>query len=116
MSLSSVGRIVDEQIELLPERLCVEVDEYVVMPNHVHAILVLANRARQASPLRLGDVVGSVKAGSSREARISLWQRGYYDHVVRDESDLARIREYIANNAIRWELDPENPAVTRAPS
>jgi REP element-mobilizing transposase RayT len=38
-----------------------------------------------------------------------MWQRGYHDHVVRDEEDLARIREYIASNPIRWALDPENP-------
>jgi REP element-mobilizing transposase RayT len=38
-----------------------------------------------------------------------LWQRGYYDHVIRDEGDLERIREYIASNPARWARDPENP-------
>ena len=75
----------------------------------VIVIVALETRARQASPLRLGDVVGAVKSGSSREAGISLWQRGYYDHVIRDEGDLTRVREYIVANPIRWELDPENP-------
>jgi putative transposase len=109
--LSRLGRVVGAQIEALPARLRVGVDAYVVMPNHVHALVDLGarTRARQASPLRLGTVVGSFKSGSSRVARRSLWQRGYHDHIVRDERDLERIREYIATNPIRWALDPENP-------
>jgi REP element-mobilizing transposase RayT len=95
----------------LSDRLDVDVDAFVVMPNHVHLVVGLRGeaRARQASPLQLGHVVGSVKSGSSREAGLGLWQRGYYDHVIRDEADLERVREYIGTNPARWELDPENP-------
>jgi putative transposase len=108
--LSRCGRTVRTQLEELRPRLGVELDAYVVMPNHVHALLDLGagRRARQASPLRLGTVVGSFKSGSSRLARRSLWQRGYHDHVVRDEDDLERIREYIATNPTLWASDPEN--------
>ena len=110
--LTRIGTLVRDQIEALPERLGAEVDLFVVMPNHVHAIVDLSARvrARQASPLPLGTVVGSFKSGSSREAGTLLWQRGYHDHIVRDEPDLERVREYIATNPIRWALDPENPA------
>jgi hypothetical protein len=60
---------------------------------------------------KLGDVIGTYKAAVTRTAkRPRLWQRGYYDHVVRDDDDLARIREYIATNPMPWGLDPENPA------
>jgi REP element-mobilizing transposase RayT len=110
VSLGELGQIVHRQLTLLPQRLHVHLDASVVMPNHVHAIVVLEARARQASPLRLGDVVGSFKSGSAREAGTRLWQRGYHDHVVRDELDLERVREYIATNPSRWALDPENPA------
>jgi REP element-mobilizing transposase RayT len=58
----------------------------------------------------LGTVVASFKSGSSREAGVDLWQRGYYDHVIRDEDDLERAREYVRTNPIRWALDPENPS------
>jgi len=109
VALSRYGLVVVGEIERLPARLGVELDEFVVMPNHVHLIVGLGSRARQASPLRLGTVVGSFKAGTSRATGRSLWQRGYYDHVVRDEDDLARVREYIATNPVRWALDPENP-------
>ena len=51
-----------------------------------------------------------MKSGSAREARVELWQRGYYDHVIRAEEDLKRVREHIRTNPIRWALEPENPA------
>jgi REP element-mobilizing transposase RayT len=41
---------------------------------------------------------------------LCLWQRGFYDHIVRDEADLDRIRRYIDENPLRWALDEENPA------
>jgi putative transposase len=112
--LSAAGLIVERQIDQLPERLTsVALDSFVVMPNHVHVLIELHERARQASPLRV--VVGSFKSGSSREINAlrgtpgtQIWQRGYYDHVVRDEDDLMRAREYIEMNPIRWALDPEN--------
>lgn len=109
VDLSALGVIVRAQIERLPERLAVKIDAFVVMPNHVHAIVALDGRARQASPLRLGTVVGSVKSGSSREIGLPVWQRGYHDHVIRDECDLQRVREYIVTNPIRWAFDSENP-------
>jgi putative transposase len=109
VALSHYGRAVVGEIERLPYRLDVDLDDFVVMPNHVHLIVGLRTRARQASPLRLGTVVGSLKAGSTREVGRALWQRGYYEHVIRGEDDLARLREYIATNPIRWALDPENP-------
>ena len=110
--LSRWGRVVASQLEQLPDRLRIDIDDFVVMPNHVHLIVGLRPRARRASPLRLGTVVASFKSGSSRDAGTLLWQRGYHDHVIRDEEDLARVREYIATNPIRWAFDPENPVVS----
>jgi len=46
--------------------------------------------------------------------RRQLWQRSYYDHIVRTEASLNRIRQYIIENPVRWEFDRENPALTRA--
>ena len=82
------------------------------MPNHVHGILFLV-RAGHAPPLQ--TVVGSFKSAAAREVNrvrgtrgATVWQRGYHDHIVRDEEDLERIREYIATNPARWLSDPEN--------
>ena len=95
------------------------------MPNHVHGIVTLLDplveRARQASPLlthragrsaSLSTVVGSYKSCVTRRIHELLpqirevWQRSYYEHVVRDEQDLTRVREYIRQNPLRWSEDP----------
>jgi REP element-mobilizing transposase RayT len=106
--LSRLGVIArDRLLEIPRHHPSLTIDSYVVMPNHVHVVLELG----ESSGVELGDVVGTYKAAVSRfSSRSGLWQRGYYDHVVRDANDLARIREYIATNPIRWALDPEHPA------
>ena len=69
-------------------------------------------------PGSLGAIVQNFKAVSSRRInQLSSaasagrfgWQRGYYEHVIRDEADLDRIRRYIENNPLAWALDEENP-------
>ena len=82
-------------------------------------------RAAHASPLQrssgppkrsLGAVVGSYKSAVSKRINesgwsrsTSVWQRNYYEHIIRDATSLDRIREYIAQNPARWADDPENP-------
>jgi REP element-mobilizing transposase RayT len=122
---SHAGEIVERTWLALAERFAnVELDAFVVMPNHVHGVLHLvgaqfiapnppANVPRTAP---LGEIVRSFKAASTRLIRTSgdedfAWQRGYYEHVVRNDADLRRIREYIEANPMRWDDDPENPAV-----
>ena len=107
-------------------------DRFVVMPNHVHGIIVLVG-ATHTSPLRvdphasslpvvtpahgprpgsLAAIVGSFKSATTRRVnrirgtpRAPFWQRGYYEHVLRDEGDLEKIRTYVAQNPLSWELD-----------
>jgi len=83
----------------------VTLDAFVVMPNHVRGtIMVGAGHAR-----RLPVIVGSFKAAVSKRVGIPVWQRNYYEHVVRGEEDLNRIRDYIDNNPFFWSVDKENP-------
>jgi REP element-mobilizing transposase RayT len=104
-----------------------ELDAFVVMPNHVHGIAVFVgaglalpeeNGAASSAPT-LGDVVRAFKSLSAihvnRLLRRSgpLWQRNYYEHVIRNERELDKIREYIATNPLRWALDRENPQLSR---
>jgi putative transposase len=101
-------------------------DAFVVMPNHVHGIIVLGQGSehavvpQHAGALRgnahLSVVVRSFKAAVTRELRIQglcddrpVWQPNYYDRVIRNEYELARIREYIAHNPIAWQYDYDNP-------
>jgi REP element-mobilizing transposase RayT len=104
VDLSPSGEIVAADLRALPSRRPgVAVDVFQVMPDHVHAIVVLGGG------VALGAVVGSLKSGTA--AAINrlrgtpggrVWQRGYYDHVVRDDADLDRIREYIVTNPSTW--------------
>jgi REP element-mobilizing transposase RayT len=103
----------------------VELDTFVVMPNHVHGIIVLtepAGAGLKPAPTKkppLSEIIRAFKTFSSRRINalrdmpgISTWQRNYYEHVIRDEDVLSRVREYIATNPLRWELDRENPQRT----
>ena len=94
--------------------------EYVIMPNHVHGILLLGSETdlggHPSGSKSLGQIVGAFKTRSAHlindlrlSPGISVWQRGYYEHVVRNERSLRGIREYIANNPSQWALDCENP-------
>ena len=96
------------------------------MPNHIHGIIVITDapaRATGRSPLQsgptkrsLGAFVGGFKSAITKRIgelrglpRTPVWQRNYYEHVIRNEESLHRIREYILDNPTRWEFDRENP-------
>jgi REP element-mobilizing transposase RayT len=102
--LNGAGGVVRQQLLSLPtRRRGVELDCWVVMPDHVHVIVVLDG----GRPL--GEVVAAFKSGASREVGTSLWQRGYFDRVIRDEGELQRAREYIETNPTRWTLSRQSP-------
>ena len=131
--LNELGEIARSCWQDIPTHFAdVDIDAFAVMPNHVHGILVLAaseERARHAVPLRdrlpprefskptsgsLATVTGSFKSAVTRRINAlhrngPVWQRNYYEHVIRDESDLNLVRGYIATNPLRWALDSENP-------
>lgn len=111
----------------------IELDDYVVMPNHFHGIMIindsqrhdvaLASGGDETSPLRhptLGRIVGYFKYQSTKVINegqdtpgVRIWQRNYYDHIIRNDADLHRARTYIRNNPMQWQLDEENPESCR---
>lgn len=106
-------------------------DVSVVMPNHVHFIVWLnavgaplagarvsrLGRAGASPAPTLGDVVGAFKSIVATEWRrrtapypsVRVWQRNYYERIIRDDEELNRVREYILLNPLKWEFDRENP-------
>jgi len=94
-------------------------DAFIVMPNHIHGVLELF--PNRGIPNSLGTIVGAFKSITTDEylARVKtrgwrvfrrrLWQRNYYEHIVRTDEALERIREYICTNPARWAEDPLNP-------
>jgi len=71
----------------------VRLDWHIIMPTHIHLILILEN-----CNLKLGEIIRRFKAKSSKATGFKLWQPNYYEHVIRNEDVLNRIREYIQNN------------------
>ena len=95
-----IRNVVTQFIELIPMKIKgVGIDYYVVMPTHVHIILVL-----DECNLKLGEVVRRLKAATSRQSGIGLWQPNYYEHVIRNEKVLAKIRKYIQDNPLAENL------------
>lgn len=106
MHLNEVGRIVaQEWIRSGDLNRDVDVSTFVVMPNHLHAIVVLENQG-----CHVGAIVGRFKAAVTRRTTSGFWQRGYYDRIIRDERELIAFRQYIVDNPARWAEDRENPA------
>lgn len=108
-ALSELGSMVERAIrEILAHYPNVRLDKYVVMPNHIHLILALAQRSGRmvSAPTKpLSTVIGSMKRYTSRAAGIPLWQRSFYDHIIRNEADYLRIWNYIDVNPARWRED-----------
>lgn len=122
--LNQFGRAVQEEwLKTAAIRPYVELDAFVVMPNHFHGILLIAEdsgatqRVAATSTLRrhsVSSIVGQFKSASTKSIRRSgletfAWQRNFYEHIVRNEEDLAEIREYIVGNPAKWSQDKDNP-------
>ena len=121
-----VGQIVAEEWLRTPVvRPEVDLDAFVVMPNHLHALLVIgeteSERGRSGEFHRAARSLGAVMAGykSAVTHRVrqlpgwagrDVWQRGYYEHIVRDDQALDSIRAYIAANPANWRKDKHNRA------
>ena len=130
MALSPVGEIAVQCWREIPHHHAgIELDEFVIMPNHMHGIVIICNSVEtlHATSLRretsmskispkarsLGVIIRSYKSAVTRLAGLAgfkkfAWQARYYDHIVRDKNSLCNIRQYIIDNPARWELDREN--------
>ena len=107
MDFTPVGHIVNDTLYGMKNQYdAVSVIQYVIMPNHVHLIVELQGN-RNHSDMSLSQFINLLKGSISRKHGSPLWQRGFYEHVVRNEADLLRIMEYIENNPLQWELDEE---------
>ena len=130
MKLSDIGQIATDCWQAIPQHFHnTALDEFVVMPNHIHGIVVIVGNAdlrslqqrgtqRQTdrSKMYLSKIVHGFKSSVTRIARKQWnnhnfsWQKSFYDHVIRNDKDLYRVRTYIQNNPLNWELDKNNQA------
>ena len=138
MRLSDAGRMACRVWKELPARFVgIEMDYFIVMPNHLHGIIIIhdgeagvkhqptASRATTRVAPTLGNVVGAYKSLTTMEYTRGvktlhwppfegrLWQRNYYEHIIRDGESLNRLRQYITDNPAQWAFDRENPVADR---
>ena len=118
IELTRIGKIVRDTVETLPQKFPeIRLEKYVVMPNHVHLLLLIDRdpRAHRDAPLQSGrslisQTIGFFKMNASKKAHaidpgIKLWQRSFHDHIIRNDEDFLRIWEYIEINPIKWHED-----------
>ena len=100
--LTQAGAILDAAICQIPAHYpSVSVEQYVIMPNHVHLLLRISGEAAPS----LGRVIQQLKGAVSKQLGQSLWQDKYYDHVIRDDSDFLVKYQYICDNPAKWAED-----------
>ena len=114
--LELLGRIIKENyIELTPEGKIVKhninkieeiydnaiIDEYIIMPNHIHMLLEIKYR----KDVSISKIIKHYKTNVSKEVTYSIWQKSFYEHIVRNEKEYLKIKEYVRNNIINWKND-----------
>jgi len=131
MRVNGYGNVVNKCWNEIPIHFSnVEIDESVVMPNHIHGIVTIVNNCRgevtsptqkgaATAPLQkhtLGQIIAYFKYQTVKSINQThktpgnrIWQRNYYEHVIRNEADLNEIRQYILDNPVQWDKDENNP-------
>lgn len=134
MILNNVGKIVENVWKTLPQHHPIELDTFQIMPNHIHFNIQIVGALRampeenagcaRTTPTKFGHVISgslpyiirSFKSETSKQIRhlignlnLIIWQRNYYEHVIRNEDELYKIQEYIELNPSTWNHDRNNP-------
>ena len=106
--LTSLGTIVQQSVENIPKHYpAVSVDHYVIMPNHVHLLLRIHSDSSGRSMIAptISTVIRLMKGAVSKQAGFAVWQKGFYDHVIRNDKDYQDIWSYIEGNPGKWAED-----------
>ena len=110
IKLSEYGKIVYNQIiEMNKIYNNVNVEKFIVMPNHLHLLIEITNNGSSGTPTPTNSVVPSfvstLKRFTNKKIGKKLWQRSFYDHIIRNEEDYLNVWEYINNNPAKWTED-----------
>ena len=117
MILNSAGEMIKKWLSELENKFKdIELDEYIIMSNHIHLIIFIMNGAhgipqiiQWLKTMTTNEYIRNVKQNNWKPFDQKLWQRNYYDRIIRNEKELDKIRKYIFENPLKWELDKNNP-------
>jgi REP element-mobilizing transposase RayT len=120
IELTQIGQIIEKKWNDIPNQFkTVDIDEFVIMPNHIHGILIINKRAEASAAPTLSLIIRSFKSKCTMEylrhinennlnASAKIWQRSFHDHIIRNDESLEKIRNYIRNNPSTWNEDKNN--------
>ena len=106
-----IGRIAQRELLLIPTHYAgVRIDKAVIMPNHIHAIIVIGCENKGEVLPSLNAVIGQYKSGVTRlvhkiDPSLKVWQRSYHDHIIRSQAGYEKIWKYIDGNPQKWKDD-----------
>ena len=106
VQLSQIGVLIDRQIQSIEQTYSdIHIEKYVITPNHIHLILsIYAFSDSSPSPAnaRIPSIISALKRLTNKSSGCDLWQRSYYDHVIRNDMDYQKIWKYIDDNPAKW--------------
>jgi REP element-mobilizing transposase RayT len=107
--LTEIGEVVEAAINQIPEHYpFAQVDKYVIMPNHIHLIIILSNTDTHGRTLcapTISQIMKQMKETVTKHIGFPIWQKSFHDHIIRNEPDYLRIWEYVDTNPQKWEQD-----------
>ena len=129
MRLNAIGKIVNEEwLRTTRIRPGIELDVFVLMPNHIHGIIVIKDESPisnvgthscaslQRKPRSLGSIIAGFKSATTKRINemrhtpsFPVWQKRFYDRIIRSDKVLVNIRGYISHNVVKWALEKDNP-------
>ncbi len=118
MILSEFGKQVDKRILNIEKMYGVNIENYVIMPNHIHILLLIdgigttqgsfptvSQIMQELKSVTTLDYINGVKSGLFEPFENKIWQKSFHDHIIRNKNDYLKIWEYIENNPFKWDLD-----------
>lgn len=112
--LTDIGKIVNENIKKIGQVYRnADVIKYVIMPDHIHMILFISDFYEEMTTKSVPLIINGLKTISTKQIGYSVWQRSYYDHIIRNEKEFLQIYDYIENNPVNWANNIYNQNIWR---
>ena len=100
--LTSAGKIVEKYLKSMEKIYTnIKIDEYIIMPNHIHILLIIHKGQLHS----ISKIMQQFKGKITKELQHTIWQKSFYEHIIRNEKEYLKIKEYIIHNPTNWAKD-----------
>ncbi|MDR2606559.1 MAG: transposase [Oscillospiraceae bacterium] len=108
--LTEIGRVVEKEIAVLSAVYAdVEIENFVIMPNHIHMILAISPDGRTQFAPTVSRIIKQFKGSITKRISFPIWQTSFHDRIIRNENEYKNIYKYIDENSVLWQADIYNP-------